>query len=63
MQRSTLDYRRESRIKHPPYGLYLDTQYSEVNWIVVSTRVLMLLTLAMVVVLVVVAFGPLLTIA
>jgi len=60
MHRSTLDYRRGSSIK-PPYGLYLDTQESQLNWIVVSTRLLMVLTLVMAVVVLVVAFGPWLT--
>ena len=61
MHRSTLDYRRDSGIKRPPYGLYLDTQHSQYDWIVVTTRVLMLLTLVMAVVVLVVAFGPWLT--
>ena len=59
MARSTLEYRRGSGSKHPPYGLYIDTPHNEYDWIVVSIRVLMVLTLVLAVLLVVVAFGPL----
>lgn len=58
MHGSSLDYRRDAGIKHPRYGLYLDTHRGEHTWILVSTRALMLLTLLMAVVVAVVAFGP-----
>lgn len=61
IHRSSVDYRRGSVIKHPPYGLYLDTRDSQFDWVVICTRVLMLLTLVMAVVVVAVVFAPWLT--
>ena len=63
MYGSSFDYRRGSGIKHPRYGLYLDTHRGEHNGllVLVGTRVLMLLTLVMAVVVVLAALGPWLT--
>jgi hypothetical protein len=58
MYRSAPYHRRESRTNHPPYGLYLDAHGGQHNWILVSTRLLMVLSFVMAVLVLFVAFGP-----
>jgi hypothetical protein len=58
MYRSAPYHRHTARSNHPPYGLYLDAHRGQHSWILISTRLLMVLSLVMVAVLLVVAFGP-----
>jgi len=59
MYRSAPYHFRNSRTDHPPYGLYLDPHRGQHNWILVSTRLLMVLSLVMAGIVLMVAFGPL----
>jgi hypothetical protein len=58
MYRSAPYQPRSPGTNHPPYGLYLDPHQGQHNWILISTRLLMVLSLVMAVVLLVVVFGP-----
>ena len=57
MHRSSPYSRHNPRTNHPPYGLYLDAHGGQHNWILISTRLRMVLSFVMAVVVVVVAFG------
>jgi hypothetical protein len=51
-------HRRDSLISHPPYGLYLDPHRGQHNWTAASTRMLLVIVVALGSFLLVVALGP-----
>ena len=58
MYRSAPYHRRSSLTNHPPYGLYLDPHRGQHNWILISTRLLVVLAVMTAGVVLALAFGP-----
>jgi hypothetical protein len=51
-------HRRDSLIRHPPYGLYLDPHRGQHNWTAASSGLLLAVLTVMISILLVVALWP-----